>query len=100
MQILFEMPAMTNTDTIGHVQVSLRYVDTNVCAIQEGCSPDRATLFISPANSDFAIDAGGAVTVPANPYFRRSSVGSNIWELNIPFRVFDGGPRPSTNYSV
>lgn len=100
MQILFEMPAMTDTKTIGHVQVSLRYVDTNVCAIQEGCSPDRATLFISAANSDFAIDAGGAVTVPANPYFRRSSVGSNIWELNIPFRVFDGGPRPSTNYSV
>lgn len=100
MTIQFEMPAMTNTSEIGHIQISLRYVDTNVSAIQEGCSPDRSTLFISAANSDWSINSSGATIAPANPYFRRSAVGQNLWEVNVPFRVFDGGVTPSTNYSV
>lgn len=100
MTILFEMPSMTVTSEIKHVQVSLRYLDTNVCAIKEGCSPDRSTLFISASGCDWTINPSGATEVPTNPYFRRTQVGSNIWELNIPFRIFDGGPHPGTNYSV
>ncbi len=99
MTIQFEMPATTKVSEIGHVQVSLRYVDTNISAIQEGCSPDRGTLFISATNNDWSINAGSAVA-PVNPYFRRTALGSNIWEINVPFRVFDGGVTPSTNYAV
>ena len=57
--IPFIMPATNNLDDLGHIQVSIKYANTNESAVNENKSPDNSVLY-------FAVDG---VKNGTNPFF-------------------------------
>ena len=86
--IPFIMPATNNLDDLGHIQVSIKYANTNESAVNENKSPDNSVLY-------FAVDG---VKNGTNPFFVKEN---GYYVLKIPYSAFKGGfPALATTYAV
>ena len=82
------LSATNNLDDLGHIQVSIKYANTNESAVNENKSPDNSVLY-------FAVDG---VKNGTNPFFVKEN---GYYVLKIPYSAFKGGfPALATTYAV
>lgn len=81
--IRFALPLGTSPESIGHVQVSIKDLNTGSPAVSSVLSPDKQVLYISASSSYFIDNGDGNYT------------------LRIPYRAWiNGAPAANTTYCI